>query len=118
MNHQNPDLLSCIVYSAHGAFRETPLAPHELSAGITPTDKLFILGHLGLLRLTPDKWRLDVTGLVEQPLRLRLPDLARFAPGRVEVAHQCAGNPLTPASSRAESLVSLTGPDPPFNRTA
>jgi DMSO/TMAO reductase YedYZ molybdopterin-dependent catalytic subunit len=97
-NHQNPDLPPCVVYYAHGVFRERPLAPpHELSAGITPTDKLFMLAHLGLLRLTPDKWRLDVTGLVEQPLRLRRPDLARFAPARVEAVHQCAGNPLTPA---------------------
>jgi sulfane dehydrogenase subunit SoxC len=92
----HPDLPPCVDYEAHGTFRDRPLAPHELSAALTPTNKLFVLAHLGLLRLAPDKWRLDITGLVERPLCLRVPDLARFAPARVEAVHQCAGNPLTP----------------------
>ena len=96
MNHQHPDLPPRFAYDAHGTFRDRPLAPHELTAKITPVDKLFMLAHLGLLRLTPEDWRLDVTGLVERPLRLRLPELARFAPARLEAVHQCAGNPLTP----------------------
>jgi sulfane dehydrogenase subunit SoxC len=100
MNHQHPNLPPPVAYDEHGTFRDRSLAPHQLRARITPTDKLFMLAHLGLLRLMPDDWRLDVTGLVERPLCLRLPDLARFAPARVEAVHQCAGNPLTPISHK------------------
>jgi DMSO/TMAO reductase YedYZ molybdopterin-dependent catalytic subunit len=95
MEHPQPELPPA-AYAAHGTIRHVPLAPHEMAAAVTPTDKLFILAHLGLLRLVPEDWRLDVGGLVQRPLRLRLPDLARFAPARVEAVHQCAGNPLAP----------------------
>lgn len=95
MDHPQPEPPPA-AYDAHGTMRHVPLAPHEMTAAVTPTDRLFMLAHLGLLRLTPEDWRLDVTGLVDRPLRLRLPDLARFAPARVEAVHQCAGNPLAP----------------------
>lgn len=96
MDHPQPDLPPTATYDEHGTIRHVPLKPHEMTAAVTPIDKLFTLAHLGLLRLEPDDWRLDITGLVKQPLRLRLPDLARFTPARVEAVHQCAGNPLAP----------------------
>jgi sulfane dehydrogenase subunit SoxC len=86
-----------VSYVARGTIRHVPLKPHEMAGSITPTDKLFMLAHLGVARLAPQDWRLDVTGLVERPLRLQLSDLVRFAPARVEAVHQCAGNPLMPA---------------------
>jgi sulfane dehydrogenase subunit SoxC len=85
-----------VAYDTHGTIRHVPLAPHHMTAAVTPTDRLFMLAHLGLLRLAPEDWRLDVTGLVDRPLRLRLPDLGHFSPARVEAVHQCAGNPLAP----------------------
>jgi len=96
MDHPQPELPPPAAYDAHGTIRHVPLAPHEMTAAVTPTGKLFTLAHLGLLRLAPEDWRLDVVGLVGRPLRLRLADLARFAPARVEAVHQCAGNPLAP----------------------
>lgn len=86
-----------VTYAARDTIRHVPLKPHEMAAAITPTNKLFMLAHLGVARLAPQDWRLDVTGLVERSLRLQLPDLGRFARARIEAVHQCAGNPLTPA---------------------
>lgn len=96
MDHPQPELPPPAAFDAHGTIRHVPLAPNEMTAAVTPTDKLFTLAHMGLLRLASQDWRLDVAGLVERPLRLRLPELARFALARVEAVHQCAGNPLAP----------------------
>jgi molybdopterin-dependent oxidoreductase-like protein protein len=46
--------------------------------------------------LTPEKWQLEIGGLVEKPLRLDLPGLRNFPFHRIEAVHQCSGNPLEP----------------------
>ncbi len=93
---KHPDRPPAVVYDSHETIRHMPLMPHEMTAAVKSTDKLFTLAHLGLVRLTAENWRLDVTGLVERPLRLRLPDLRRFRRAWVEAGHQCAGSPLAP----------------------
>lgn len=92
---------------AHGLIRDIPLKPHQMTAAVTPTDKLFMLAHLGVLSIAPEAWRLTVGGLVDRPLDLRLDDLAGFPAARVEAAHQCAGSPTAPtvATRRVASVV-------------
>jgi sulfane dehydrogenase subunit SoxC len=107
MDQAPPDLPPLVSYDALGTVRHVPLAPHEMTTAVTPTDKLFMLTHLGIARMAPENWRLDIGGLVERPLRLLLSDMVRFAPARLETVHQCAGNPLQPmvATRRIASVV-------------
>src|SRR5687768_11532868 len=44
----------------------------ELDSWITPNDKFFTIIHFGTPAIDPPGWRLDVTGLVQQPLSLSL----------------------------------------------
>ncbi len=75
---------------------EWPLPIEQTTDFFTPTDKLFVLAHFGVPRIERESWRLDVAGLVGNPLSFRYADLARFAPVTLRAAHQCAGNPLDP----------------------
>jgi DMSO/TMAO reductase YedYZ molybdopterin-dependent catalytic subunit len=79
-----------------GFFRRIPLEPHQLQDRITATKDLIVLCHLGVPRIDPATWSLEIDGLVERPLRLGLADLRRFARHDVESVHQCAGSPLEP----------------------
>jgi len=80
-----------------GTVRRVPLAPHAMTAAITPVADLFMLAHLGVVRAAaPEDWTLLVDGMVAAPLRLTLRDLAALPQRRVTAVHQCAGNPLAP----------------------
>lgn len=73
----------------------TPM--HELREFITPTERLFVVHHLGI----PDiaavvDWHIVVNGLVNQPLRLSLSDLAALPQVELTAFHECAGSPLRP----------------------
>jgi DMSO/TMAO reductase YedYZ molybdopterin-dependent catalytic subunit len=75
---------------------EFPLAPEQNTAFVTPSDKLFVLAHLGVPQIHLDSWSFDVAGLVSAPLSLRYSDLERFTAKNVSTVFQCAGNPLDP----------------------
>lgn len=64
---------------------------------VTPTGDLFVLSHLGVPRIDPGSWRLDVGGMVARPLSLDLTGLKAFPKRTLRSFHQCAGNPLEPA---------------------
>lgn len=79
-----------------GAFRRHPLAPHQLTADVTPVEHCIVLAHHGIARLDTDDWTLRVDGLVREPRLLSFQD-ARRLPGReVTAFHECAGSPLEP----------------------
>ncbi|MGH7083985.1 MAG: molybdopterin-dependent oxidoreductase [Acetobacteraceae bacterium] len=80
-----------------GTVRRIPLAPHEMTARITPAEQIFTLAHFGLGQIRPVDWCLRLEGMVERPLRLDLDDLRHFPHATIEAVHQCAGNPLQPA---------------------
>ena len=40
-----------------GLFRRIPLAPHLLTADVTPAEDCFVLAHLGVARVDPERWR-------------------------------------------------------------
>jgi sulfane dehydrogenase subunit SoxC len=73
-----------------------PLGPHGLLERVTPVHDLFVLAHLGVPRVDPERWSLGIEGLVERPLRLTLSDLKDLPSRTVEAFLQCAGNPATP----------------------
>jgi DMSO/TMAO reductase YedYZ molybdopterin-dependent catalytic subunit len=52
----------------------------ELDSWITPTDEFFVIKHFGLPTVDMASWRLDVAGLVKQPMSL---SLDQIRPGRV-----------------------------------
>ncbi len=64
----------------------------ELDSWITPTDEFFTIKHFGEPTVDIQAWRLDVSGLVNQPLSLTL-DQVRARPRReVTFTVECAGN--------------------------
>ena len=75
---------------------EWPLPLEETTEFITPSDRLFVLAHLGVPEIELMSWSLDVAGLVHRPQSFRYEDLERFTPVTIRAAHQCAGNPLEP----------------------
>jgi len=70
---------------------ETSVA--ALMGGVAmPTERFYARNHFRIPALDPATWRLDVGGLVQLPLRLRLRDLLAM-PARSEVVTlECAGN--------------------------
>ena len=75
---------------------EFPLSPEQNTDFITPSEKLFVLAHLGVPQIQSDAWSFDLVGLIGAPCSLRYADLARFKPTTVNTILQCAGNPLEP----------------------
>lgn len=78
---------------------EFPLAPAQNTAFLTPTDKLFVLAHLGVPRLDEATWRVDVGGQVTTPLSLGYAELASMPQTGVTTVFQCAGNPQAPTQA-------------------
>ena len=69
---------------------------------LTPIPLFFVRSNYAVPRLDPSQWRLDVGGLVERPLRLRLADLQAM-PRRSLVAFlECSGNSRTRFEPAAE----------------
>ena len=64
----------------------------ELDSWITPTNKFFTVKHFGQPTIDLQKWRLDVTGLVKQPLSLTLDQLKARPRQEVTFTLECAGN--------------------------
>ena len=79
-----------------GFHRRIPLVAHQLVERATRTDDVIVLCHLGVPRVRPDDWVLEIEGLVRQPQRLQLSDLMRRKKATVRSIHQCAGSPLEP----------------------
>ncbi len=74
-----------------------PLTPAQNTAVVTPSDKLFVLAHLGVPRIDLETWQFDIVGQVGTPLTLRYADLAGLPQTSVTTVFQCAGNPQEPA---------------------
>jgi DMSO/TMAO reductase YedYZ molybdopterin-dependent catalytic subunit len=64
----------------------------ELDSWITPTDKFFTVKHFGQPTVDTQKWRLDVTGLVKQPLNLTIDQLKARPRQEVTFTLECSGN--------------------------
>lgn len=64
----------------------------QLDSWITPTDKFFTIKHFGQPAVEPATWRLEVTGLVRQPLALTLGELRARPRQEVTFTLECSGN--------------------------
>jgi sulfane dehydrogenase subunit SoxC len=76
--------------------RRIKLDPHETADMVTTTENLFVLAHLGIPRVDPERWSLIVDGLVRRPLAFTLDQLKARPKKVVEAVHQCCGSPLEP----------------------
>ena len=64
----------------------------ELDSWITPADKFFTINHLGFPTVDMASWRLDVGGLVKQPLSLTLDQVMARPRQEVTFTIECSGN--------------------------
>jgi DMSO/TMAO reductase YedYZ molybdopterin-dependent catalytic subunit len=64
----------------------------ELDAWITPNDKFFTIKHFGQPTVDLQAWRLDVAGLVNQPLSLTLDQVKARPRQEVTFTIECSGN--------------------------
>jgi DMSO/TMAO reductase YedYZ molybdopterin-dependent catalytic subunit len=78
--------------------RRVKLSPHELVDAVTATEDLFVLAHLGVPQVDPERWSLTIDGLVGRSQTLTFDDLKAQPKRIVEAVHQCCGNPLEPTT--------------------
>jgi len=64
----------------------------ELDSWITPADKFFTIIHFGTPTVDLQSWRLDVAGLVRQPLSLTLDEVKARPRQEVTFTIECSGN--------------------------
>ena len=64
----------------------------ELDSWITPNDKFFTIKHFGQPDVDTQGWRLDVVGLVAQPLSLTVDQLKARPRQEVAFTVECSGN--------------------------
>ena len=64
----------------------------ELDSWITPADKFFTIIHFGKPTVDMQSWRLDVAGLVRQPLSLTLDQVMARPRQEVTFTIECSGN--------------------------
>lgn len=110
------DRSSLSVLSAEPLNAETSW--EALREPLTPPAAFFKRNHFAVPDLDPQGWELVVDGGAQQPLRLRLDDLADFPVRTVEATLECAGNGRslldptpggTPWTLRAVSTARWTG---------
>ncbi|HEX9375964.1 MAG TPA: sulfite oxidase [Actinomycetota bacterium] len=74
------------------AARNHGMPLEALREEITPAGLHYLLIHFDIPHVDPGTWRLDVGGLVRNPLRLSLEDLASRSTQTAAVTLECAGN--------------------------
>jgi sulfane dehydrogenase subunit SoxC len=72
------------------------LPPGMLGSRITQTPDAYVIGHLGIARVTGTDWSLRVDGLVGNVLQISLPELRALPSVTVTAVLECFGNPLQP----------------------
>lgn len=75
----------------HPLNAETPVAG-LIGGTMMPSTRFYLRNHFAIPLLEPGRWRLQVGGLVERPLRLSLADLRRMPSESLLVTLECAGN--------------------------
>jgi len=64
----------------------------QLDSWITPTDQFFVIKHFNEPQLNENDWRLDISGLVDQPMTLTLDELKARERQEVTFTLECSGN--------------------------
>ena len=73
-----------------------PLAPHQLRDALTRTEDTFVICHLGVPRIEPREWSLELEGLCARPQRLSHAALLAYPKVEVTSVHERCGSPLAP----------------------
>jgi DMSO/TMAO reductase YedYZ molybdopterin-dependent catalytic subunit len=68
----------------------------QLDSWITPNDEFFVIKHYDLPELNESEWRLEIGGLVDQPMTLTLDDLKTRERQEVTFTLECSGNSAFP----------------------
>lgn len=58
----------------------------------TPANEFFSIGHYGVPEIAPSDYRLQVTGLVDNPLELSLEDIRSRPSVQLAAGYECSGN--------------------------
>ena len=74
------------------ALRNRGMPLEGLRYPITPTGMHYLLVHFDIPYIEPGEYRLEIVGLVEQPVALSLEDLRSRSVVRAPVTMECAGN--------------------------
>jgi len=80
-----------VVHRAHPLNCETSI-PALIGGVVMPNAHFYVRNHFQIPMLDPSTWRLEVGGLVERPLSLRLRDLSNMRSETRVVTLECAGN--------------------------
>jgi DMSO/TMAO reductase YedYZ molybdopterin-dependent catalytic subunit len=72
------------------------LPPDRLGSRITQASDAYVIGHLGIARVTAADWSLRIDGLVGDVLQIDLPQLRGLPSVTVTAVLECFGNPLEP----------------------
>ena len=86
-----PDITGLVVHRTHPLNCETSI-PALIGGVVMPNAQFYVRNHFETPRLDPATWRLQVSGLVEHPLRLSLRDLRSLHSQTVVATLECAGN--------------------------
>jgi DMSO/TMAO reductase YedYZ molybdopterin-dependent catalytic subunit len=57
-----------------------------------PKDKFFVLQHLNQPQIDPNTYQLKLSGMVNKPLELSLPDLRKMRSAELVAGYECSGN--------------------------
>jgi anti-anti-sigma factor len=80
-----------VVHRAYPLNCETSV-PALIGSAVVPNQRFYVRNHFQIPLLDATNWRLDVVGLVEQPLSLSLRDLVKMPSQTEFFTLECAGN--------------------------
>ena len=86
-----PDTAGLVVHRTRPLNCETSI-PALIGGVIMPNARFYVRNHFETPQLDPASWRLEVSGLVERPLRLSLRDLHHMRSETLMATLECAGN--------------------------
>jgi rhodanese-related sulfurtransferase len=86
-----PGSAGLVVHRTHPLNCETSI-PALIGGVVMPNARFYVRNHFDTPRLDPVSWRLEVTGLVDRPLRLSLRDLHNMRSETLVATLECAGN--------------------------
>ena len=71
-------------------------SPHRLTDRLTPLEFVFGTSALSIPEVEVADWKLDIVGLVNNPISLSFDDLKGLSKRSLETVFICSGNPLFP----------------------
>jgi sulfane dehydrogenase subunit SoxC len=79
--------------------RVVHVPPARLNDSVTKTEDVFELSSMGIPDISIRDWILEITGLIERPMRVTFDALARLPKRTVKSVFVCSGDPRRPTSA-------------------